>query len=113
MAEKAFIELADIETFHEITHYKICNWTFEVPRASLGKDGYLNIWLAKCYFENGVYVEPEVPGVMINIVGDDFDDLVSRDTTVKDLITDSMQIISEFLVEKGYLNGTVILAEAD
>jgi hypothetical protein len=113
MAEKAFIELTNIETFHEITHYKICNWTFEVPRPSLGKEGYLDLWLAKCYPDSGNYIEPPVPGVNIKIEGADFEDLISRSTTVKDLITDSMQIISDFLVEKGYVDGVVILAEAD
>lgn len=109
MSQKALIELAAPVPVQSITHYKICSWTIEVPRPSLEKEGYCDIWLAKCYLEDGIYYELELPGLNIRIEGLDFEELSETATTVKDLLTDSTEILSQFLVDHGYLEGVVIL----
>lgn len=112
--DKAVIELSVPESVPAQTHVKICSWIFEVARPAFGKDGFVDIWLAKCYEdEAGNFVEPEVPGLNIKVEGEDYDALIAIPTTVQDLITDSTQILSQFLIDHGYIDGVVIIREGD
>ena len=106
---RALIQLATPETIPVITHLKICNWTFEVPRPIFEKDGYVDIWLAKCYLENDNYYEIEIPGINIRIEGEYFDQLKNLPTTIKPLMEDSTEILSQFLIDCGYFEGIVVL----
>ena len=109
----SIIQLTQPEIFPTITHLKICNWTFEIPRALLGKDGFVDIWLAKCYLEDGIYYEVEVPGINIKIEGEDFNELKELPTTIQPIMKDATAILSQFLVDKGYFSGIMVEVNGD
>ena len=110
---KALIELATPESIPVITHLKICNWSFEVPRPALSKDGFVDIWLAKCYVHEGIYYEASIPGINIKLEGEDFEVLKEIPTTTKPLMEDATEILSQFLIDRGFFTGNVVLVNGD
>ena len=90
-----------------LTHWKICSWKFEVPRDSLGKPGSIDIWLARCFLQDGEFIESEMPGLNVVIAGAEFEEFIEISTTTQGLMDDSIQILGQFLIDKGYISGTL------
>ena len=105
------IELAVPVITPNITYLKICSWKFEVSRPELDKNGFIDIWLAQCYLEDGLYKESPLPGINIKLENAAFDELIATPTTVKDFMTDSIEILMNFLLDYAYLEGSVVFVE--
>ena len=47
----------------DLTHWRMCAFKAETPRPNHLKPGYLDIWFAKCYFDDGNVIEASgIPG---------------------------------------------------
>ena len=107
------IELTTSEINGELTltHWKICNWKFEVPRTDLSEDkvGYIVIYIAKCFVnQNGFLEEPMIKGVIITITDDQFNELINIHTTTQGLMKDFMDIMGQFLIDQNHVIGTLV-----
>ncbi len=99
-----------------LTHVTICNVTIEESRPWANKSGYFNIWLAYGYLrEDGHMVEPEYEGLNVMITERDdpsqFNDLYNRTTTLKPMMLDVKLIVGQFLIDNGYISGTLVVTE--
>ncbi|HDL85550.1 MAG TPA: hypothetical protein ENH11_04365 [Candidatus Acetothermia bacterium] len=108
---KLLIELSEPEVRATLTHYKVAAYRFEVARAELEKPGFVQIWLAKSYKDaDGLWLEPFSEGVEILI--DDpvkYDDFMAMTIAAGPLGTSVGMAIHQWLVDNGYLDGTVVI----
>lgn len=92
-----------------MTHYRICAWKFEVPRLKLDKKGFIEIWLAKCYDNNGLFEEiPGLEGVYIKLEDEVFDNLTKVSTKKDALMDGSLEAIAQYLIDKKYIDGEIV-----
>lgn len=101
-----------IENNLTLTHWKICNWKFEVPRLELNEDkqGYIVIYIAKCFVNiDGYLEEPMIKGEIITITETQFDELINVLTTVQGLMKDFMDVVSQFMIDNNIVDGTLVV----
>lgn len=95
----------------EATHLRICKYEEEIyrPGQCHEKLGYFTVYTAKCFKQGGVYIEiPSWPGQEFRIEGKDYDELRNTKTTTKPLADDVAEIIGQFLIDKGYIEGKLV-----
>lgn len=106
--------VVDLTTDEEITvtYWKVCNITYEVERSDNGKDGYLDVWIAKCYKDGNDYIEiPELGGINVKIEGGEFSQFEAYGIIPSSGATcfDFIRTVTQFLIDKGYIDGTLIV----
>ncbi|MHA1368148.1 MAG: hypothetical protein ACTSRA_00345 [Promethearchaeota archaeon] len=117
MTDEGLIELTESIQVNDsltLTHVSICNITIEESRPWANKLGYFDIWLAYGYLRSdGHMVEPEYNGLNIIISEKDelseFNELYNKVTTLKSIMLDVKLIIGQFLIDKGYIVGNLIM----
>jgi hypothetical protein len=106
---ESLIRLDTDETIPVITHYRICAYRIEVPRDD--KPGYMEVYLARCYIkEDAYYEDPRLTGgdLMIKVNFQEFLQFINTPTTGQGILKDSMDLIAQFLIDMGYVHGTVV-----
>jgi len=101
----------DIYRQDQATHLKICKYEEEIYRPGQfhEKPGYFIVYTAKCFKQGRVYIEiPNWPGQEFRIAGDEYDELRNIKTTTKPLADDVSEIIGQFLIDKGYVEGKLV-----
>ena len=95
----------------QATHLKICKYEEEIhrPDQCREKPGYFIVYTAKCFKQDGIYIEiPDWPGEEFRIEGREYDEIRNIKTTTKSLVDDVTEIISQFLIDKGYVEGKLV-----
>jgi len=93
------------------THLKICKYEQEINRSGQcrEKPGYFTVYTAKCFKQDGVYIEiPNWPGEEFKIEGTEYDEIRNIKTSAKSLADDITEIIAKFLIDKGYVEGKLV-----
>lgn len=97
---------------NQATHARICNYHEEIKRIDQFKprDGWFIVYLALCFKnDEGAYIEiPEWEGLEFKIEGEKYEILANVDTTTQPFSADVCQIIGQFLIDEGYIEGTLI-----
>lgn len=94
-----------------VTHKKIVNWTVEAPRTDsrIGKEGWIEIWIAPCYPDGEIFYEdPTMLGEKIKIEGLEFEELADTIMTRGSFMSRNILTLCNFLISKGYIDGTVV-----
>ena len=102
------------ETTEDVTHKKVVNWTIEVPRTDnkMGKEGWARIWVAPCYSDGEIwYEDPKMLGEEFLIdKKNEFEDLMEvMMLATENFLEGCLRVISQFLIDKDYIDGTVII----
>ena len=83
-----------------LTHAKLCRVDYEVQRPPDAKPGWVSLWYAKGYMEDGVFREaPGVPGV--NVLRDEPE-------LPADKLKPCVQNLDQMTVDLGVIDGTVV-----
>ena len=93
------------------THLRICKYEEEIYRPGQyhEKLGYFIIYTAKCFKQDEIYIEiPNWPGNEFRIEGAEYEELSNIETTGKLLTCDATEIIGQFLIDKGYVEGKLV-----
>lgn len=70
-----------------LTHLKMTSLKVEMSRPDAGKEPFVEMWFAKGYFDEGVWIEPDfVSGMQVLITGDTWAFLMNSDVQVSKLI---------------------------
>ena len=103
--------LADIYKQNKATYFRICKYEEEIHRSGQlhEKPGYFIVYTAKCFKQGGIYIEiPGWPGQEFRIEGSEYEELRNIKTTTKSLADDVTEIIGQFLIDKGYVQGKLV-----
>ena len=95
----------------QATHLRICKYEEEIYRSGQyrEKPGYFIVYTAKCFRQGRVYIEiPNWPGQEFRIDGAEYEELRNIKTTTKPLADDVAEIIGQFLIDKGYVEGKLV-----
>jgi len=96
-----------------LTHLNLCSFSHEHPRPWNNRYGHFEMWLAYGYLRaDGHMVEPSYEGLHITITESQekahFDALSAVVTQALPLANDEKLTIGQFLIDNGYINGTLI-----
>jgi len=95
--------------FPAITHARIVNLNWEIGRAAEAKDGWIEIWIAKGYLmADGDIRFFEAPG-LAGILDPQLPDVITQITGMDDLEVEVCKVLSQALIDLGYINGTVVV----
>lgn len=103
----------ELTTEEEITveYWKVCNIRYEMERIDNGKDGFVDVYLAKCIKDGDDYVELDYDQQHFKIEGGEFSQFEAYDMipSVDPTCFDFIRTVSQFLIDKGYVDGTVVI----
>lgn len=111
----SFIQLASpvnypVEIYGEqlppLTHWQVCK--FEMEFRETGIDPYVIIYLGLVYFDQGVKCKPNVPGKMFRFTEGEYETFATSPTSVLAVHEDLEKEIADYLVDNGYITGTVV-----
>lgn len=99
------------DLFPTITHCRIVNVKIEMPRPIDDKAGKVTIWVAKGFLNGGdwFYEAPGLPGEEIVIDEPELWEFGSAIIVNGNVMPEFLKTVSQFLIDKGYVNGTVIV----
>jgi len=99
--------------FPAITHARIVNLNWEIGRAAEAKDGWIEIWIAKGYLmadgDIRFFEAPGLAGMNIKILDPQLPDVITQITGMDDLEVEVCKVLSQALIDLGYINGTVVV----
>lgn len=118
--KEAILELTNPEYYEKngdlfpvITHERIVNMKFEIARPYDEKNGYAEIWIAKCYIvDNVLYEAPGLEGKRIYIDETDGEIFEFADSSIGSQDTAFIELCKTiwlYLIEKGYVDGTLVI----
>jgi len=89
-----------------LTHWQVCK--FEMEFRGTGMPAIVRIWLGLVYFDEGVKYKPPIPGKQFEFVNGEYDAFADSPTGTLSVHADLEKEIAEYLVNQGYINGTVV-----
>lgn len=98
-----------LEEIPSLTHWQLCNFEFEF--IDTGSEPHAIAWLGLVYFSNDVKYKPPVPGKVIELTGQELELFAISEIGDINCFLDIQKEMQEYLVDNGYLDGTVVLIQ--